>query len=314
MSRTQSGSQSALISAKELNEIKGTVKIIDASWYMPFVNREPKDEFLRARIPNSSFFDIDAVCDVEEKALPHMLPKEKAFALACDSVNVSARDDVVVYDRAENGVFSCCRLWWMFKAFGHRGTVRVLDGGFEAWKREGFDVDMNVCGEEEVLKSKSACARAYESTDDRLVAKYEAKLNLNRLAMIESVRRDVCEENKKQCVDARPAGRFLGTTAEPRPGLACGSIPNSKNVPFPEVLDAAGKFKTKEALLEIFQQAGMELNDKEKKIVATCGTGVTACILTLAMHECGRDDVEVYDGSWCEWGSRSDVPVKTSSS
>ena len=162
-------------------------------------------------------------------------------------------------------------------------------------------MDTNEVTTDVVEKSERACVEAYEKGDS-VTTKYKAKLDTSRLATAESVKKDVCETNAKQCVDARPKGRFEGTTPEPRAGLACGCIPNSKNVPFPEVLDAeTGKFKDAERLKQVFQESGMELDNQSKKIEATCGTGVTACILTLGMHEVGRDDVEVYDGSWCEW-------------
>jgi len=308
---------SALISPEQLKENLSTVKILDASWYMPFVKRVPKAEFQASRIKNSQFFDVDKVSDLSEKNLPHMLPSAKAFAMACDALGISNDSDVVIYDRAEGGIFSAARLWWMFKAFGHGGSVRVLNGGFKAYEKlyseDAEAMDTNEIAMDEVEKSERACVEAYEK-GDAATTKYKATLDTNRLATVESVKRDVCETNAKQCVDARPKGRFEGTTPEPRAGLACGSIPNSKNVPFPEVLDAeTGKFKDAVQLKEVFQAAGMELDNQSKKIVATCGTGVTACILTLGMHEVGRDDVEVYDGSWCEWGSREDVPVKTAS-
>lgn len=309
--------KSALISPEELRQTLSSQVILDASWYMPFVQRVPKSEFQTKRIKHSQFFDIDKVSDLKEKNLPHMLPNARAFAMACDALGITNDSSVVIYDRAESGIFSAARLWWMFKVFGHGGSVRVLDGGFKAYEKlyseDADGMDTNEIGMDEVEKSERACVEAYEK-EDSVTTKYKATLDLNRLATIESVKKDVCETNAKQCVDARPKGRFDGTTAEPRAGLACGSIPNSKNVPFPEVLDAGtGKFKDAEQLKRVFEAAGMELDNQSKKIVATCGTGVTACILTLGMHEVGRDDVEVYDGSWCEWGSREDVPVKTAS-
>lgn len=315
---TPDASSSALISPEDVRQNLSSFKILDASWYMPFVQRSPKCEFQVSRIKHSQFFDVDKVSDVNEKSLPHMLPNEKAFAMACDALDIDNDSDVVIYDRADNGIFSAARLWWMFKVFGHGGSVRVLNGGFKAYEKlyseDANGMDTNEVTTDVVEKSERACVEAYEKGDS-VTTKYKAKLDTSRLATAESVKKDVCETNAKQCVDARPKGRFEGTTPEPRAGLACGCIPNSKNVPFPEVLDAeTGKFKDAERLKQVFQEAGMELDNQSKKIVATCGTGVTACILTLGMHEVGRDDVEVYDGSWCEWGSRSDVPVKTAAS
>ena len=302
---------SVLISASEAKAILSSsdaVVLLDASWYMPAVHRDPKKEFSLSRIPNSKFFDVDAVKDVNS-SLSHMLPESFAFSAACDALGIENDAKIIVYDRAERGMFSAARCWWMFEVFSHSGDVFVVDGGFEAWKREGYEID-----KEEKLESIEATGEAvelaYREGGREKRYDYTAQLDQSRVIGMEDVLLQVVEKEERVCVDARPEGRFLGTVPEPRAGLAKGSIPNSKNVPFPEVMDTeTGAFKDIEALSKVFENAGIDVANTEKTIVATCGTGVTACILTLALKLLGRDDVAVYDGSWCEWGSKKDVPV-----
>ena len=185
-----------------------------------------------------------------------MLPNEKAFAMACDALDIDNDSDIVIYDRADNGIFSAARLWWMFKVFGHGGSVRVLNGGFKAYEKlyseDANGMDTNEVPTDVVEKSERACVEAYEKGDS-VTTKYKAKLDTSRLATQRAEKKTRCDDQREAVRRREAKGRFEGTTPEPRAGLACGCIPNSKNVPFPEVLDAeTGKFKDAERVQTSF--------------------------------------------------------------
>jgi len=258
------------------------LRVVDGSWHMPQAKRDPRAEFRAAHLPGAVFFDIDAIAD-HTTPLPHMLPTADAFAEAVGALGISSDDRVVVYD--VRGVISAARVWWTFRAFGH-DAVAVLDGGLRAWKAEGRPM---APGEPSPTRGRFRATRRPE-----LVRDYAAmRANLGTRA--------------EQVVDARSRGRFAGTEPEPRAGLRGGHIPGSLNVPYEMLYGPDGTLLPPDALRAAFVDAGVDLG---KPITTTCGSGVTASVLALGLHLIGRSDVAVYDGSWTEWGGRSDTPVE----
>ena len=235
-----------------------------------------------ARISGAVFLDLDEVSE-RNSPLPHMLPRPEAFAASMGALGLSAKDAVVVYDTA--GLFSAARAWWMLTVMGAR-DVRVLDGGLPKWRAEGRPVE-----------SGPAITPA--------PGDFGARLNAGRVVDLEAVRRSLsdCE----QVADARGAGRFRGETAEPRPGVRSGHMPGARNLPYAALLNADATMKRGAALEAAFRDAGI---DPDRPLITTCGSGVTAAILSLALAELGRSS-RLYDGSWAEWGGREDTEVAT---
>lgn len=246
-------------------------RIIDASWHMPASGRDAKAEFLKGHIPGAVFFDLDAVRD-HTSPYPHMLPQPDMFAEAMAELGVSSGDEVVVYDSV--GLFSAARLWWMLRVFGH-SQVRILNGGMKHWKG-------------------SLEAGVPRPLRGRFAPGYRPELVYGR--------DDVRAFTGALC-DARSPARFRGEEAEPREGLKSGHIPGAINLHYASLI-ADGRLKPKDALERIFREAGVCL---EQPVATSCGSGVTACILALALFELGHE-VPVYDGSWAEWGAL-DLPV-----
>lgn len=260
------------------------VKILDASFKLPGVLPLPKDDYLKAHIPGAVFFDVDAVSD-HANALPHMFPDAAQFGRDVGALGVSNADTVVVYD---GGTWVAGpRAWWMFLSFGHT-NVRVLDGGLKKWIAEGRAVDSgNVTPEPATFRAVFDAARV--RSKDQLVA------NLATRA--------------EQVVDARPTPRFEGSVAEPRPGLRGGHIPGSRSVPYATLFDAnTGAMKPLEDLRAMFTGAGVKF---DQPIVTSCGSGVSALVLTLALYRLGVENSALYDGSWSEWGEQGGPPVAT---
>lgn len=261
------------------------IRVVDASWYLPGMGRDGKAEHTEAHIPGAVYFDIDAISDTATD-LPHMLPDPAKFSASVRALGLGDGNRIVVYDGL--GVFSAARVWWMFRYFGHN-DVSVLDGGFAKWRAEGRPVE---------------AATPSTSRERHFTARVQAPL-LRDLAQV----RRASETGSEQILDARPADRFRGAAPEPRPSLHAGHIPGSANLPFTELIDPdTRELLDADSLRTRFEAAGIDLS---RPVVTTCGSGVSASALALALHLLGHDDVSVYDGSWAEWGNRKDVPVET---
>jgi thiosulfate/3-mercaptopyruvate sulfurtransferase len=259
--------------------------VFDGSWHLPTAGRDAKAEYLAEHIPGAMFFDIDDLVD-EKSPLPHMLPPTPKFASRMKKMGVGDGMRIVVYD--SYGLFSAARVWWTFRAMGHQ-DVAVLNGGLKKWKAEGRP-----------LEDGQPVART---------ARHFTPLLNNSLVRDLDDMKGYAASGKMQIVDARPKGRFEGTEPEPRPGLRGGHIPGAKNVPSAIILNGDGALKSKPELEKIFRDAGI---DPAKPVVTTCGSGVTASMLSLALAVIGQTNAAVYDGSWAEWGQdKLDTPVET---
>ena len=250
------------------------IRVIDSSWYFPHEKRNAQQEFVECHIPGASFFDIDEIKD-NESDLPHMLPPSQIFNSTVRKLGIGDGHRVVIYDGL--GMRSAARLWWMFKVFGYSDVV-VLDGGFPKWVKENRSTTADIT-EKEIRH-----LTIYE--DKSIVADRDDVLRATKL-------------NHCSIIDARSEGRFLGKEPEPRSGLRSGSIENSINVPYETLLNKDFTFKKKQEILDIFSQKGLVFNNY---IITTCGSGVTAAVLYLALDEIGCSKISLYDGSWAEWG------------
>ena len=250
------------------------IRIIDSSWYFPQEKRNAEQEFLECHIPGASFFDIDKIKD-NDSDLPHMLPPSAMFNSTIRKLGIGDGHKVVIYDGL--GMRSAARLWWMFKVFGYSDVV-VLDGGFPKWVKENRSTTA------EITEKEIRHLTIYE--DKSIVADRDDVLRATKL-------------NHCSIIDARSEGRFMGTAPEPRSGLRSGSIENSINVPYETLLNEDFTFKSKREIIDIFSKKGVVFNNY---IITTCGSGVTAAVLYLALDEIGCSKISLYDGSWAEWG------------
>lgn len=259
------------------------IRILDASWHMPAENRDAKGEFERAHIPGARFFDIDEIADLRSE-MPHTVPPVEKFMARMRAMGVGDGHQVVVYDTS--GLFSAARVWWLFRLMG-KTDVAVLDGGLPKWTSEGREITdepalirdrhMTVTRQNQMVKDVTQVARAAKLGDYAII-------------------------------DARAPERFRGDVAEPRPGLRSGHIPGSRNVFFKSLLNKDGTMKSPDACRAIFEAAGVDLS---KPAITSCGSGVTAAVLALALERMGKKDHAVYDGSWSEWGMYPDLPIAT---
>jgi thiosulfate/3-mercaptopyruvate sulfurtransferase len=257
------------------------LKIVDGSWYLPAQKRDPLKEYDAAHIPGAVFFDHDQVVD-PSSPLPHALPTPDTFARFAGALGISEADEIVVYDGL--GMFTAPRVWWMFRVMG-AGKVKVLNGGFDQWKAEARPVTSEVA--------------------PVVPARFTADFNAQAVASLEDMRR-IIDDGSAQIADARSHGRFTGEEPEPREGMRSGHMPGAFNVPVFS-LSEGGRLKSLDQLETRLKNAGI---DPAKPVVTTCGSGITAAVVTLALHSLGYDDNRLYDGSWSEWGARQDTPVK----
>ena len=259
------------------------LRILDASWYLPDAGRNPAADYKRSHIPGARFFDIDEIADLRSD-MPHMAPPPEKFVSRLRAMGVGDGHQVVVYDGA--GLMSAARVWWLFRLMGKR-DVAVLDGGLPKWRVEGRDLSdmppvvrdrhMTTSRQNQLVRDVTEVARAAKLGDHAII-------------------------------DARPPGRFEGTAPEPRAGLRGGHIPGAHSVYFKSLLNDDGTMKPVPALRQVFVDAGVDLR---KPAITTCGSGITAAVLSLALERIGKSDHSLYDGSWSEWGMYADLPIAT---
>lgn len=257
-------------------------RIVDASWYLPAQNRNGAAEYAAGHIPGAVFFDQDVIAD-HSSGLPHTVPSPEFFSAEVGKLGIADTDTIVVYDGP--GIFTAPRVWWLFRTMGAK-NVFVMDGGIDGWKKEGRPLQTDL--------------------PEPAPAVFHTNFNPYAVTSFEEMR-GIVTTRVKQIADARGAGRFTGEEAEPRAGIRSGHMPGARSMPSGTFSDG-GTFKDLASLRRHFEQSGIDLS---KPVVTSCGSGVTAAIITLALHSLGHEDNTLYDGSWSEWGGREDTPVVT---
>ena len=265
------------------NQQDPIVRIIDASWHMPSDGRDASNEFVNGHILNARFFDIDDISD-HRSTLPHMVPPVEKFMSRVRALGVGDGHQIIVYDT--KGLFSAARVWWLFRLMGHN-SVAVLDGGLPKWIADGNPLSTTA----PIIRDRHMTVKQQlQMVRDVTQVAHAAKLNDHEI------------------IDARSGTRFIGEAPEPRTGLRSGHIPNSKNLPFTKVLNTDHTMKTVPELTKVFKNAGIDLN---KPAITTCGSGITAAVLSLALQRVGKTDHALYDGSWTEWGQFPTLNIAT---
>ncbi len=261
------------------------IVVLDASWHLPTSKRDARAEYEAEHIPGALFFDIDEIADTESD-LPHMLPSPVKFAARMRKMGIGDGMRIVVYD--SDGLFSAARVWWMFRVMGAR-DVAVLNGGLKKWKAEGRP-----------LEDGAAPARSERH--------FTARRNARLVRDLADMKALLADGGAGRIVDARSPERFAGASPEPRPGLRAGHIPGSRNLHYALLLNEDGTVRSNAEIADLLKRLGLK---GDEPIVTTCGSGVTAAILALALALLGNEEVAVYDGSWSEWGAEASLPVET---
>ena len=265
------------------NQQDPNVRILDASWHMPSDGRDASNEFVNGHILNARFFDIDDISD-HRSTLPHMVPPVEKFMSRVRALGVGDGHQIIVYDT--KGLFSAARVWWLYRLMGHT-SVAVLDGGLPKWIADGNTLSTTA----PVIRDRHMTVKQQlQMVRDVTQVAHAAKLNDHEI------------------IDARSGTRFIGEAPEPRTDLRSGHIPNSKNLPFTKVLNTDHTMKTVPELTKVFKNAGIDLN---KPAITTCGSGITAAVLSLALQRVGKTDHALYDGSWTEWGQFPTLNIAT---
>ncbi|MEK1904063.1 MAG: 3-mercaptopyruvate sulfurtransferase [Rhizobium sp.] len=261
---------------------KPDLRVLDASFYLPAQKRDANAEYAAGHIPGAIRFDQDKIAD-HSTNLPHTIPSPDYFAAEAGKLGISENDRIVVYDGI--GMFASPRVWWLFRVMGAK-NVFVLDGGLDGWKAEGRPLETEV--------------------PHYAPASFKTNYDASRVVHLEQMR-DIVASGALQIADARSAGRFAAVEPEPRAGMRSGHMPGARSLPS-GVFANQGRFKSLPELKQTIEDAGIDLS---KPVVTSCGSGITAAIITLALESLGHTDNKLYDGSWSEWGSREDTPVVT---